>query len=76
MKASDLPDMDTLFADLVPAYNITKDVINREELISLIEDYFGEEDARLVLAIALYFKRPVRYGWLYQEIKKKLEEIA
>ncbi len=46
----------------------------RIRLLHLIEEYFGEEDARLVLEIAAYFKYPNKYRELYEEIVKKLKE--
>ena len=47
----------------------------RMELIDLIEDYFGKDDALLVLMIALYFKNPGKFGWLEKEIRNAMEVL-
>ena len=72
-----LPNKDFILIEFLLAPDRHSRVIRerkrREKLIDLIEDYFGEEDGHLVLAIALYFRWPFKYGWLYNEIVKKLE---
>ncbi len=68
-----LPDTETLLIELISVKG--KNTANRQKLASLIEEYFGEHDAHLVLAIALFFKRPGQYSWLYTRIKEALEEV-
>ncbi len=70
-----LPDQKTLLTELIPSYKKSESTANRQKLISLIEEYFGEHDAHLIFAIALYFKRSEKYSWLYPKIKKALEEV-
>ncbi len=70
-----LPDTETLLIELIPSRITGKSITDRQELISLIEEYFGEHDAYLIFAIALYFKRPEKYSWLYPKIKEALEEV-
>lgn len=48
--------------------------VDIDKLIRLIFDYFGEEDGRLVLEIALFFKYPSCYQWLGKAAIEKLEE--
>ena len=69
----ELPDMESLIVELlcVGSQKATKE---RHELIELIEDYFGDHDARLVLSIALFFKRPEKFHWLRKVVKEKLKE--
>ncbi len=69
-----LPDQKTLLIELIPSYRKSESTANRQKLISLIEEYFGEHDAHLILAIALYFKRPGCYQWLGRKVIEKLEE--
>jgi len=69
-----LPDTKALALELVRT-NTKKEKDKRTELIALIEDYFGKEDAQLIVALIVYFKRPGRFGWLYKEVKKRLEEV-
>ena len=54
--------------------HMAKKSVNIDKLIKLIFDYFGEEDGRLVLEIALFFKQPGCYQWLGHAVAKKLEE--
>ncbi len=49
---------------------------DKKRLIELIYKYFGEEDGRLVLEIALFFKQPGCYQWLAPKLIKKLEEAC
>ncbi len=70
-----LPDKDLLLNEIVPTYKGDKSSFQRQEIINLIEDYFGEHDAHIILAIALYFKRPQKFSWLYPHLKKALEEV-
>ena len=48
--------------------------VDKDRLIRLIFDYFGEEDGELVLRIALFFKRPGCYQWLGRKVIEELEE--
>ncbi len=50
--------------------------VDIDRLIELIFDYFGEEDGKLVLEIALFFKQPGCYQWLGNVVIKKLEEVV
>lgn len=52
----------------------THEAKKRRELIQEIKDYFGEYDARIILKIALYFKRPQTYSHLRKEILAQLRQ--
>ncbi len=67
-----LPDIENLIVELVSPHD-EGESRKRMELIALIEDYFGEHDTRLILAIALYFKRPSQLSWLRKVIEKELQ---
>ncbi len=71
-----IPDIETLIHELIPSWSEKRNVSDircRMEIATLIEDYFGKEDARLVLAIALYFKFPSKYYWLCPLLKERLQ---
>ncbi|WP_457601082.1 hypothetical protein [Hydrogenivirga sp.] len=76
-KTPVFPDLDYLEESLMPVKASGVVRKRRERLMDifpLLEEYFGESDARIILALALAVKYPTRWGWLLQEIKKYLEE--
>ncbi len=48
--------------------------VDKDRLIRLIFDYFGDHDGELILQIALFFKRPGCYQWIGHAVAKRLEE--
>jgi len=60
-----LPDLETLTVMLGGDEE-------KKELIEELRDYFGDYDARTVLAVALYFKYPQKYGYLKDEIHSRM----
>ena len=45
----------------------------RQELVEALIDYFGEEDTKLILNIALYFRQPHKYFYLRKAILQVLQ---
>jgi len=66
-------DLETLARELGIEGKAERNNLKRE-LIKQIIDYFGKEDARLVLSIALYFKYPATYQNIGAETLKYLRE--
>ena len=48
---------------------------DRRKLIELVFEYFGEDDAELVLKICLFFKRPGVYQHVGKEVVEKLTKL-
>jgi len=70
-----LPDIETLIVELTLASSSdSKEKEKRHKLIREIEEYFGEEDAQIVLAIALYFRRPSQHFYLYKDLMEVLSD--
>ena len=60
-----LPDLETLTVMLGGDEE-------KKELIEELQDYFGDYDARTVLAVALYLKYPQKYWYLRDEILARM----
>ncbi len=75
MSKLKLPSKEELYVELVPPHLIErpKEYKKRQDLVRLIEEYFGP-DTELVLAIALFFKRPEKFRWLRKVIENELSE--
>jgi len=68
-----LPDIEDLIVELTSTSTSNrKEKEKRRKLVREIEEYFGEHDARIVLAIALYFRRPSKHFYLYKDLMEVL----